>query len=337
MRIGSVLPALVLGVIIILTMITGMAASPEDPWISGTVVDGDDHPLPGVNVTAENTTSGQLFYGLTGENGTYNLSLPIGVYNITGSMVNYSSNVSYDMMIVNENVAGLNFTMTENLGTVTGFVTNGTAPISGAEIHLKSDECEYTANSTIPLGRFEILDVQPGTYVAHTTKEGYQTNFSDTPVFVMRGETTTVNFNLTEEPATLFGKVVYGGNGLTDVRVDLTSNEFSTTTFTDSNGNYSVVGIPVGNYHVIFTKNDFINQEFEVSLDAHLPKILDVTMEKKAGSGGGFIPGFDLSHSLMVVGLTFAIITMILALFIHFRVDKKPDLIEREEPEQKED
>jgi len=337
MRIGSVLPALILGVIILLTMMIGQAASPEDPWVSGTVVDGGDHPLPGVNVTAENTTSGQLFYGLTGENGTYNLSLPIGVYNITGSMVNYSSNVSYDMMTVNENVTGLNFTMTENLGTVTGFVTNGTAPISGAEIHLKNSECEYTANSTIPLGRFEILDVQPGTYVAHATKEGYQTNFSDTPVFVMRGETTTVNFNLTEEPATLFGKVIYGGNGLTNVRVDVTSNEFSTTTFTDSNGNYSVVGIPVGNYHVTFTKNDFINQEFEVSLDAHLPKILDVTMEKKADSGGGFIPGFDLPHSLMVVGLTFAIITMILALFIHFRVDKRPDLIEKEEPEEKED
>ncbi len=181
MRTSSVLPAILLGFVILLTTTTGQAAWPEDLDVSGTVVDGDGVPLQGVNVTAENTTSGIEYHAITGEGGNYSLSLPSGTYNLTGVLVNYSANNTYNMLQVDSNITDLDITMTEVMGAVTGYVTNGTVPIVGAEVFLRNDQNEYNIMSTIPLGRYDIVDVEPGTYIAYAVKDGYQTNYSDLP------------------------------------------------------------------------------------------------------------------------------------------------------------
>jgi hypothetical protein len=238
------------------------------------------------------------------------------------------------MLDIEANVTDLDFTMTTNLGTVTGFVTNGTVPVTDAEVHLRNDENEYVAYSTIPLGRYDIVDVEPGTYVAFASMDGYQTNYSELPVVVTGGQEIMLDFNLTEEPATIFGRVVYGNNGVSDVRVDIESGPYTRTVYTDSMGNYSIVGIPMGEYQVGFSKDGYISQQFEVTLDPQVPRVLDVTLEKEADPGGGFIPGFDLPHSLMVLGLACALITMVFAIVVRFRLEKRPDLLEREEEEE---
>lgn len=336
MRTGVAVTLIVVGLLFIGIAQTSEAAWPDDVLISGTVVDDDGEPFAGVNITAENAT-GVRYCVITEANGTYNISLPVGSYNISATRTNYSANITYQMLNVSENLTSLDFTLNELLGLVTGFVTNGTAPITDATVYLENAEYNYSAVTTIPLGQYEMIDVQPGSYVARVEKDGYLTNYSDIPIVVMRGQTTEVDFNLTAEPATIYGRVMFGTKGLSGVHVQVVSNDFSTTAITDSVGNYTITDIPVGPYTVIFSKEEFISQEFQVTLGATVPTNIDVSMEKEAGTSGGFIPGFDLPHSLMVVGLMLALVTLVFALFIRLKVEKKPELLDKEEIEEEEE
>jgi hypothetical protein len=309
------------------------ANGPFDREISGTVVDEQGAPFSGVNVTARNVTTGESFHSLTDEGGNYSISLPSGVYNVSASFTNHSTNITYSNMVISEaDLTGLNFTMRELLGTITGYVTNGTAPVTGAAVHL-SGELNYTSNSTIPLGAYTISGIRPGTYVAYAEKSGYWTNYHDLPVLIERGKTTRLNFTLEEQPATIYGRVKVGGDGIAGVMVTVTSGGTSFNAQTDTEGNYTLSGIPVGTYTITFSKTDLVSQDLQISLSPFESKRLDVTLEREVREGEGFIPGFDLPHSLMIVGLVLALITIIFSLLVRLRVERKPELLDKEEAE----
>ncbi|MFP4169459.1 MAG: carboxypeptidase-like regulatory domain-containing protein [Methanomassiliicoccales archaeon] len=317
-------------ILLLLTMLQpGAGAQPMEGEISGFTLDGEGEPLLGVNLTAENVTTGETFSTSTGENGSYRLSLPHGTYNMTASLANHTSNTTYGLEVPPSR-EGVNFTLSEVLRSVSGYVTNGTAPIPGAEIHLTSEERNYTAQSSSPLGAFQIEDVEPGTYLAHAEKQGYWAHYHDKPVVVERGEEVELNFTLQAQAATLLGKVKYGNDGLDGVRVSLSSEQFSTEVTTDSNGNYSISSAPAGNYTLTCTKEDFVEERMTVTLTPFDSKRVDVTLEKEADDEGGFIPGFDLPHSLMILGLIVSLITLTFALLVRFRAEKNPDLLEKE-------
>jgi hypothetical protein len=89
---------------------------------------------------------------------------------------------------------------------------------------------------------------------------------------------------------------------------------------------------------VTFQKDEYEERTVQVSLSPFEKKKYDLNLERKPVSGDtGFIPGFDLSHSLMIVGLCLAIVILSIATYIRYRVGKKPGLlaIEREEEEAK--
>ena len=317
-------------ILILLAMLQpGAGAQPLEGEISGFTLDGQGDPLSGVNLTAENVTTGETFSTLTGENGSYRLPLPRGTYNLTASLTNHTSNTTYALEVPPSREE-VNFTLSEVLGSVSGYVTNGTAPIPGAEVHLTSEEGNYTAQSTEPLGAFQISGVEPGTYLAYAEKRGYWTHYYDNPVVIERGERMELNFTLQAQAATLLGKVKYGNDGLDGVRVSLSSEQFSTEVTTDANGNYSISSAPAGTYTLTFTKENFREEQVTVTLTPFESKRVDVTLEREADDEGGFIPGFDLPHSLMILGLIVSLITLTFALLVRFRAEKNPDLLEKE-------
>jgi len=327
---------LAITVLLLLSVQMGEAADPPyERYVSGTVVDPEGVGFEGVNVTASNVTTGEIFHCLTGVNGSYNISLPTGIYNLTATFIDFTANVTYSLVSVQaENLTGLNFTITEVMGTLNGFVTNGTAPVTGVTVHLVNELYNYSTNSTIPLGAYEICGIEPGSYVAYAEKLGYWTSYHDRPVMIARGKSTPINFTMEEQPAALLGRVTYAGRGLQGVEVTVTGGGFTSTTTTSSNGNYTMTSIPVGSYTVTFSKKGYIEQEAQVSLCPFESKKLDVALEKVPETGGGFISGFDLPHSLMVVGLMLALVTLIMALIVRIRVGKRPELLEMEQEEE---
>ncbi len=303
------------------------AQSADDVFIQGTVTNEQGGAIEGVNITARNTTTAERFSALSDENGTYNITLPAGMYNISTDLPNYSANITYNNVLVEEGLMNLNFTMREVLGKLTGYVTNGTVPITAATVHLTSEQYNYSTNSTVPLGAYTINNIRPGTYVAYAEKDGYWTSYHQRAITIERGDEIQVNFTLEEQPATISGKVTYGSDGLEGVKVTIASSGFSTFTYTDNEGNYTLSSIPLGTYTITFSKNDFVEEEMQVSLSPFETKKLDVSMEKEVTEDEGFIPGFDLPHSLMIVGMILSLITLVLALGIRYRIGKKPGLL----------
>ena len=305
--------------------------------VTGTVTSEAGDPLPGVNITALNTTSMVSHYSMVNETGNYSISLAEGVYNITASFTNYTANISYSNVPIGPATNKVfNFRMVEILGTLIGHVTNGTIPILGAKVVLTGDQYNYSANSSLPLGFYVIDKIRPGTYVAHAEKSGYWTVYHDRAIVITRGVTTELNFTILEQPTKLFGTVKTDGNAVRDVQVLIASAGYSTSTVTDANGNYTFSNVPVGTYTLTFKKDGYEERSVQISLSAFESKKYDANLDRKpVEGGGGFIPGFDLSHSLMIVGFCLAIAILLFAIYIRYRVLKKPELlaIEREEEE----
>jgi hypothetical protein len=314
------------------------AQGPNEWWINGSVTNETGVAFPDVNVTAVNTTSAGSYHTLVNATGDYNISLPVGTYNITASYTNHTANISYGYVQIGPGSLNVfDFKMIEILGSLSGHVTNSTVPIKGAKVVL-TGERNYSATTTSPLGGYTIDGVEPGTYVAHAEKNGYWTAYHDQPVVIIRGKTTDLDFTLLEQPATLFGNVTSGVDAVRDVKVMITSSEYTASTSTDANGIYAFSNVPVGTYTVTFQKDEYEERTVQVSLSPFEKKRYDLNLERKPVSGDtGFIPGFDLSHSLMIVGLCLAIVILSIATYIRYRVGKKPGLlaIEREEEEAK--
>jgi len=196
--------------------------------------------IANVTVVVENVTSGGTYSLLTDADGFYDIEVPIdGVYNITVSLWNYSSDTTHINLTVPVPGGALyNFTMREVLGLMKGFVTDGNVPVNGAIVHLSNEANNYTATSLAPLGEYEILDVQPGVYVAYAEKLGYDRDNFPAPVVIVRGSPVEINFTLTEQPATLFGKVLnQNNNALNGVRVSISSPDFDSIVISDEDGN----------------------------------------------------------------------------------------------------
>ncbi len=334
-RVKAALVALLALAALILPVSGVVSAAPANYHITGNI----SPALGGVTLTAVNLTDVSDAYSATSAaDGFYDLTVPGGTYSISAHMANYSvitaeGNKSYNESVTS-NISNLDFTATE-LGVVVGFVDNVTAPVFEAKVVLVgADFRTYSAYSSQPRGNYSIVGVMPGVYTAHAEKSGFQTNYSQRPVTVTRGEVTYLNFSLEAQPSVLAGHVTANGNPVEGVKVSvLADGTLKYQTKSDSNGNYKITDIIPGDYTVSFSKDGYETSDFEnVKLSPFNTTKLDVAMNQELLPGaGGFISGFDLSHSLMVVGFILALITVMVALVIRMRVGKRPELLPEEE------
>ncbi len=307
--------------------------------LQGYVLTGSGQGLANATVMVENVTSGLTYSALTDSVGQYSLQVPIeGVYNITVSLTNYSAVTTYNNVAVPSPVGTLlNFTMEEVLGMVKGFVTDGNAPVNGAIVHLSNQAFNYTATTLSPLGEYEIIGVQPGVYVAFAEKLGYDRDNYPAPVVIERGSIAEINFTLTEQPASLFGKVLnQNNNPLNGVRVSISSPDFDSIAISDEDGNYSFVGLAAGDYQVTFELDGYNTEVANVALDPFEERRLDIAMERDTTNQTTLLFGFDLPHSIMLVALMVGIVMVALGVIMTTRAHKRPERLARVETEEEE-
>jgi hypothetical protein len=301
--------------------------------VIGKVVDEVGAGFTGVQITVANVTTSQSFSAISDADGNFSLSLNPGLYDVTASYNNYSANISYlnTMVGLGESVS-LNFTMTEILCGLSGFVTNGTTPIYGATVTLINEKYNYSAVSVNPLGQYTLTKVMPGTYTVTASKVGYYSSDPVPPIEMVRNVTKNLDFELEEQPAELGGQVFYQGDGVSGVKVRLSSPQFSAETTTDELGNYSFQVVPSGSYTITFTKDKYVISTQSVGLSPFEIKTLDVELEfDSENNTQKFILGFDLAHSLMVIGLVVSLIILVAGLYVNYKIRRKPELLEKEE------
>jgi hypothetical protein len=334
-RIVTLLLTVALIVCAIPLMTTSALSATAVQGFQGTVLNETGAPMSGVVITARNTTTDSPLSTVTNSAGAFTLTAPPGTYNVSAAVSNYKANTTYiEKTIPSSGAVELNFTMSEILGALNGFVTDGTVPVIGVTVVLANENRNYTAVTVAPLGEYRIGKIRPGVYVATFTKLGYDRNFSF-PLEIVRGVTTLENASMQAQPCTLYGQVTENGVPQEGVTVTVRGNDVVKTDTTDAKGNYSIQ-VTSDSYTITFTKKDFDAKDVTVTLAPFEDRQLDVSIVKtKSDNTTTYLFGFDLPHSLMVIGLMLSLITICAALFINFKVRKRPELLGKDPQEEK--
>jgi hypothetical protein len=311
---------------------SGLASAAGEVTVTGQVTVSDGSDPSSVTVTATGS-EGTYTAVPSASTGNYAIdSMPEGIYDVSASLNNYVSNVTYSS--VNTSSNNLDFTLSPAPGTVTGFVSDGHSAIVGALVTLRGEAGNFSAYSIGPPGSYTIQNVAPGDYSPIATKDGYDTAVLQ-PMTVTSGATLLLNFTMSPNEsniANLTGTVWYNDQGLAEAKVVLSSADTEYTAITDSQGRYSFDYVVAGNYTLKVSKDGYIAVSQPISIQGLQDRTQDVTMKRDSLPGNtGFLFGYDLPHSLMVVGLALALITLLVALFVRYRIAKKPELVSKEE------
>ncbi len=179
-------------------------------------------------------------------------------------------------------------------------------------------------------GEYEIKDIPAGTYSLLVTKGGYISTTVVGVVVPLGGEMVQ-NIELVGLPGALRG-VVYAsydpGLPLAGVTVTILdpSNDRSTTT-TNINGEFEFTGLMEGNYTVYFELDGFKPMEmgpFLVDPEGTVT-LNQVLLEPVREGFGGFIFGFDLAHSMMILALFLTIVILALAVILRIKTFEAPE------------
>jgi hypothetical protein len=98
-------------------------------------------------------------------------------------------------------------------------------------------------------------------------------------------------------------------------------------TITNTNGEFQFTGLPAGEYVVRFTLDGYQPKEIgsiETTLD-ETTELGHIELEPIRESFGGFIFGFDLAHSMMILALFLTIIILAFAVVLRIRTFEAPD------------
>ncbi|MCP4580265.1 MAG: hypothetical protein GY839_01510 [candidate division Zixibacteria bacterium] len=229
--------------------------------ISGTVMQQSDTTtkIEDVTITVNDSPESTA----TISNGGYILrGLAPGSHDFTFSHPDYRDTTISANITKNHNIL-LNVQM-DGVGVITGTVKaehDTTITIDSAMVILDElDDTTYTDTA----GYFEYTDVPVDTYSVSFSHDNYQ-NKTVSDVEVTLGDTTSLEVLMTGL-GSISGTVVEchdTSTGIDSVMVIIT--ETSDTTFTDD-GAYAFTDIPVGDYYVTFTHDDY-NSEAEDSVE----------------------------------------------------------------------
>lgn len=211
-------------------------------------------------------------------------------------------------------------------GNVTGTVNDSNGDrLSGVTIVLSnaSNTSKSYDGTTTASGNYRISNIPAGTYFASPEFKSYinSTKFGKN-VTVSNNSTATVNFILTAFPEIMSGEAMFGDQPLADVTVTITSNDGAKWVVTTANNGtyFSPSALAPGNYTLSFSKSGYSAVTENIAFDPIGSTTYNVSMTRETlFSTEGFIPGYDLPHSLMIIALFIALTTLVITLWMQHR------------------
>ena len=281
---------------------------------------------------------------LSGSDGSYNLTnIPEGVYTITATMNGFFSTASPEFTVTRGEMTLLDpLYLAEKPTRLYGVVRSGTLLIVGANI---SVEGTSIYNKSGPDGSYEIRNLTAGTYTITATSSGYLP-MTIPGVVIPPGGETQLNVNLTGLPGAILRGVVRDirtDEALARVLVTIVNLDQPRSTETNINGEFEFPGLEAGNYTVRFERSGYRPIEVErisVTEDHVTNMNFELTPLRKGFEG--FIFGFDMAHSMMILALFLTIVILAMAVYLRIRTFQAPetapavyDAAEQEEAEKK--
>jgi hypothetical protein len=291
--------------------------------VSGSVLHSEtQEPLERANVSV---VVGVLTITVsTDMNGSYYLpNLPAGVYSLTASLEGFNSS-SVSGIVVESGVTteDVDLLLDERTTRLWGVVKAGTVLLVGANVSIAGTD--YYGETSVD-GEYEIVGVPAGVYVVTAALQGYN-NMTATQVEIKRGLEVQLNFNLTGLPGALYGIVIDGetGEDLAGVKVVVLPQR---ETITNINGEFEFTGLMAGEYIVRFTLDGYQPIEIGsvvITLE-ETTQLPTIHLEPTRESFGGFVFGFDLPHSMMILALFLTIVILAFAVVLRIRTFEAPD------------
>lgn len=281
---------------------------------------------------------------LSGSDGSYNLTnIPEGTYTVTASKDGFFSGNIPDVEVTRGNrTENKDFYLIERPTRLYGVVRSGTLLIVGANISIVGTEI---FNKSGPDGSYEIRNLTAGTYTVLATSAGYQP-MTFYNVVILPGGETQLSVNFTGLPGAILRGVVRDvgtGEVLAKVLVTIVNLDQPRSTETNINGEFEFPGLEAGNYTVRFERTGYRPVEVErivVLDDQTTQRDFELTPLRKGFEG--FIFGFDMAHSMMILALFLTIVILAMAVYLRIRTFQAPesapavyDQVEEEEAEKK--
>jgi TonB-linked SusC/RagA family outer membrane protein len=220
-------------------VISQLGAMAQQKTVSGTVVDNDSAPIPGVTVIVKGTTNGAI----TDIDGKYSISdLP------DGATLQFSFVGMKTQEITIGNQSTIDITMeTDAIGleeiVTIGYGTSRKQDLTGAIVNVKAEELiKYQPANVQELLRSAV----PG------LKVGYSTNAKNTPEFAIRGDNTIKSNNAAEQaanrPLIVLDGVIFNGD-LAEINV----NDIESVDVLKDASSASIYGSRASNGVIVFT------------------------------------------------------------------------------------
>ncbi len=281
--------------------------------------------LNGTNVSIRIGTS--VILVMSSSNGSYEFTaVPPGTYAITATREGFNSETATGVVVTRENTTRLDFNLTEKPTLLHGAVRSGTLLLVKANISLLGTNL-YSISG--PDGTYQITNITAGTYTIEASRPGYLTaQFVRT---IRSGQSLELNVNLTAIPGAILRGVVSTVVGtlkvpLVDVKVTLvTTNVTQNSTSTNILGEFAFTGLTPGNYTLLFESADYRPIEYSgIAVSNDSSPIRQFLMTPLRHGFSGFIFGFDMAHSMMILGLFLTIAILGVAVYLRIRTIQVP-------------
>ena len=295
--------------------------------LSGKVTDASsDTQLHGIEAIAYDPDGNAVAWADTDETGAYTLgSLPAGTYRVGFFDVSGAGYVpqfyngkptlqSADTISANagQNIGGIDAAM-QSGGKITGTVTDAQthAPVAFSSVYVYDSNGAFVAGtstgsdgaytlSSLPTGSYRVQFTGPGLYVSRFY-DGKANLASADPVAVTAGSTTSHIDAALQDGGSIAGTVTDNATGLPLSRasVYVTGLAGVWAANTDSQGHYSVSGLPTGSYELEFWDGGYLPQFYNHHADASNADPLSVTSGQTIPNvDGALSPGATITGTL---------------------------------------
>ena len=281
--------------------------------------------LNGTNVSIKIGTS--VITVMTALNGSYEFTaVPPGTYAVTAAREGFNSVTISDVVVTRENTTRLDFNLTEKPTLLHGAVRSGTLLLVKANVSLLGTDLY---NISGPDGTYQITNIPAGTYTIRASRPGYVT--AQFVRVIRPGESMELNINLTAVPGAILQGVVSAMIGtsktpLVFVKVTLvTTNITQNSTSTNIHGEFAFTGLLPGNYTLLFEHPDYRPMEYSgVTVTNDSTSVRQYLMTPLRHGFSGFVFGFDMAHSMMILGLFLTIAILGVAVYLRIRTIQVP-------------
>ncbi len=233
--------------------------------IQGTVTTNGAAVLQGAQVRLSSTTLDVSYTAETQADGTFAISgVYPGTYNLDVSLASY---VGYSQTVV----VNMGEALDENIALVRGATLSGVVTekdtgngISGARVWaIDSDTQEILVASTDDEGKYVLPGLAIGHWQVHAAQDDYVDSVSQL-LSIPDTQTVPADFAMSKG-ASISGTITDETNApLPNCSVVLTSDQFSRLAFTDNLGNYSITGIPTGDFQISLTLKGYASSTTSV-------------------------------------------------------------------------